>query len=251
MFGATHLRPHALASGQAASGAARMVKYCMRLNVIFGALLAKNVCVSAAHGDIHLRVDADKGPIVRFYPNGVFGNMARPAKPQPETPFFAPLIGNIYPQKQKTRSTRPRPEVALAQFCGTKKPWVLIKIIQPGHITVALINRKSKTIEWFDPSGQYKRDPRTQETEYSMWVYNLELLFDNMLPGYKFIVVNKAQTHQSHEFDLYCQTWIYWYVFMRLVAGHNRRQIMQALQQDTPAQRVERIRNFAEFALTL
>ena len=66
-----------------------------------------------------------------------------------------------------------------------------------------------------------------------------------------FITVNKGQTFQEDEIDDYCQTWIFWYLFQRIVVGESRRSIMAALMRDTPKQRVERIRAFSRYALTL
>lgn len=106
-----------------------------------------------------------------------------------------------------------------------------IKIHTPGHLSIALWDIKKNTIEIFDPNGSSRN--LTAGLQYNSMKY----LFENAkikLPLIKFVNSNSLQLDAN---DKWCQTYIYYYLYQRLLVNEPIYRIILALHKMTRAER--------------
>jgi len=166
---------------------------------------------------------------------------------------------------------------------GGIKPWywksrgkrfVIVKVGLPGHYSLALIDRKKKRIEYFDScgnhpdttfySGHRKRYKRTCVTKITKTYHEYEInILKQVLDkfcidpdtgkSFEFILVNDRYL-QKNKNDLYCQTWIYYYLYKRLIEKKSIIEIIENLYELDKKKEdycLKHIISFSEFILYL
>lgn len=95
---------------------------------------------------------------------------------------------------------------------------------------------KQKRLEIFDASGE------TGHTHLqTLMVEKLKEWGLNKIPSLDVKFVNKQYLQKE---DRYCQTYIYWYIYQRVLVGEPWYRVVQTLQQATPMQRFQTMTNF-------
>jgi len=120
----------------------------------------------------------------------------------------------------------------LKQLDSIKTPYIALMIGYFDHISIMLVDKYYKCIEYFDTS--YKQKYRNQ----------LKEICDIYFPDYLFICVNDNLYIQKSYYDVYCQTWIFYYLYQRLYKCISHRIIMDTLNMVNDNERVDIIRNF-------
>ena len=122
------------------------------------------------------------------------------------------------------------------------EPFRAFKLATTGHISIALWDVKSNSLEIFDPYGDDLRYVPFQESL-------VRTLFSKY-PGPKpdrVTFVNKTNLQAQDPSDIYCQTWIYWYLYERTVNGKSAKETLQTAYKLHPLQRTDMIRSFWHF----
>jgi hypothetical protein len=126
----------------------------------------------------------------------------------------------------------------LGLLCGAGQSWRAITIGTPGHISIALWNVPRKTMEIFDSSGIPRGD--------NMWPGIVEVLQKLVGKDVRIEIVNDQYLQQE---DILCQTWIWYYVYMRIAKGERVGVLIRRLQAMSPMQRFQEISQFWNFLL--
>ena len=100
-----------------------------------------------------------------------------------------------------------------------KKRWIVVKIGLEGHYTVALIDQKMKKIELFDSGGDND----------SCFTKRVKRLFEICKPGYTFVSLQK-ESLQDDDHDGYCQTWVWIWLYYRLIKEYSHTQFKRVFQ---------------------
>jgi len=140
---------------------------------------------------------------------------------------------------------------------------ILIKIRIPGHVVIILWNINDNTMELFDPSAGEETMELIEEImtiifNGGVFLHNV-LVFDDSL-GYSpqkrydlendpLIIRVTNKNIQILPEDLYCQTWIYYYIYMRLVKGISYKEIIKYLEDIPVEKRLEMIEEFWNFLI--
>jgi len=101
-----------------------------------------------------------------------------------------------------------------------------------GHVSLVLIDTNNKIIEWFD----------TSDTEPCMFDPVISKIKE-YLPDYEIVKVNTYYI-QEDENDIYCQTWIYYYVWKRLYKKKDYKSIIDKIMSKDKKSRTDVIRKF-------
>jgi hypothetical protein len=129
------------------------------------------------------------------------------------------------------------------EFCG-KEPFRAFKLSTSAHVAIALWDMSDGALEVFDASGS---DPESKRTIFQQSL--LRTLFSKH-PGPKPTRVKFVNTEQLQEREaMYCQTWIYWYLYERAINQKSAAQTLQLAQKLHPQQRADMIRSFWHFLL--
>ncbi|QKF93668.1 hypothetical protein QKU48_gp0210 [Fadolivirus algeromassiliense] len=101
------------------------------------------------------------------------------------------------------------------------------------HISIMIINNINKIIEWFD-TAPLNKDEKNIVTN----------TVNKYLPYYNIKIVNKKYYIQESDYDIYCQTWIYYFTYKRLYKNKDSIKIFTSLMKHNKEKRVDIIRNF-------
>ena len=134
-----------------------------------------------------------------------------------------------------------------------------IKIVQPGHISIALYYPKKGLLEYFDTYGSKYKKPRWRNGEpinprYQwasakcsmdrslLYMLNeLKFFFKKYsLPLYNVVAINcdyDLQEKTSNLFteadaDVYCQTWIHYYIYQKYFNNWTTQQTIENFQKN-------------------
>lgn len=131
--------------------------------------------------------------------------------------------------------TRTKTEVKLNP--NIKKKYIVVKITTPGHYVIALINQRLKKVEFFNPGGS------------DHWVTSrTKKMFSEIVPGYKFINL-QTQSLQDHDYDGFCQTWIWVWLYCRLHKEWSHQMFKRTFQVLSDEERTELIRDIHYFMI--
>lgn len=112
------------------------------------------------------------------------------------------------------------------------KRWVVVKIALPGHYAVALVDQRLRKVEFFDAGGVHED-----------WIIRrVKSLFSATLPSYK-LVISQRELLQEDEYDGYCQTWVWVWLYFRLYRGWSHTQFKRLFQPLKAKDRVQCVRD--------
>lgn len=102
-----------------------------------------------------------------------------------------------------------------------------------GHISIMIVDNKNKIIEWFDtaPPNKIEKTKLLEKIKY-------------YLPSYKITIVNNKHHIQKSNYDVYCQTWIYYFIYKRIHKKKQPAQIINNLMKYNRENRVDIVRKF-------
>lgn len=125
-----------------------------------------------------------------------------------------------------------------AQEC--KHRFQAFKIGEAAHIVIWLFDRKRFTMEIFDSAGEKMKRRFVHKV--------LDIIFgkDKPRPSWRF--VNNRQL-QEDPTDIYCQTYIYYYLYQRLLVGEPAYRILQNLQKMDPKERINHVQQFWRYLI--
>lgn len=124
-------------------------------------------------------------------------------------------------------------------FCHNKK-YIAFRFGSPGHIAILLWDLTANVAEFFDPSST----TNTKDT------YPWLTFFRTVRHPPRFKNVNAFNQFQSeNEDDKYCQTYIYYYLYERVIHQQTPDAIMTYLKTIGAKNRIALMRQFAEFML--
>lgn len=101
-----------------------------------------------------------------------------------------------------------------------------------GHVSVSIVDINNKIIEWFDTID-------TQNDIYEP----IKNKIKEYLPDYEIFKANREDI-QKDDSDLYCQTWIYYYIYHRLYKKKSIKIILDKLMSKDKKRRIDVIRQF-------
>ena len=111
------------------------------------------------------------------------------------------------------------------------KGWVVVKIALPGHYAVALVDQHLKKVEFFDSGGVHED-----------WIIKrVKSLFGGILPRTCLHIV-QTEMLQADNYDGYCQTWIWVWLYYRLVEKYTHMQFKRLFQKMEEKERTECVR---------
>lgn len=114
------------------------------------------------------------------------------------------------------------------------KPYIALKLGSPGHVALALYDAHHNIIEIFDSSGS---------SSNTIWSAMIKQVFPNKI---NIVFVNDQFLQKE---DKYCQTYIYWYVYQRVLVGEPRYRVVQELQRMSPGERFMLMNQFWNFLI--
>lgn len=110
--------------------------------------------------------------------------------------------------------------------------YIALMVGQDGHVSIILIDNDNETIEYFDTVNDSFKE------------HALNDVIDFYFPSYRFKVVNNGTDIQESNYDVYCQTWIFYYIYQRLYNNKTSDEIMEKLKLTNSEERVDIIRDF-------
>jgi len=116
------------------------------------------------------------------------------------------------------------------------KPFRAFRFCLSNHVVVGLWDVKKNVLEMFDSGGAPKQYAKIY---FSM----VDLLFRNVSnkPRYKVVNTIDLQTDKS---DKFCQTWIYYYIYQRVLVGEPAHRIITKLAKMSGKERLTEILAF-------
>ena len=118
------------------------------------------------------------------------------------------------------------------------KRWVVVKIALPGHYAVALVDQHLKKVEFFDSGGVHED-----------WIIKkVRALFAAILPAAKINIVQTMML-QMDDYDGYCQTWIWVWLYFRLSKEWSHVQFKKVFQKMEEKERTECVRTAHYFLI--
>lgn len=126
------------------------------------------------------------------------------------------------------------------RMCDLKRKPVVIKINTLGHIFVAVYFPEVATLEIFDPSG-FQGPVAMMFTKHLAGIVKKRWEIQRK-PIVR--VFGLGQPIQISKEDLYCQTWIWWWVYRRVIEGCDGNTIQKYLVTLNEKERVEEIKVF-------
>ena len=121
---------------------------------------------------------------------------------------------------------------------ATCKRWIVVKIALPGHYAAALIDQRLKRVEFFDSGGIHED-----------WIIRrVRELFAATLPTFRLNIV-QTEMLQLDEMDGYCQTWIWVWLYFRLVKKYSHMQFKRLFQKMGEKERTECMREAHYFLI--
>lgn len=153
-----------------------------------------------------------------------------------------------------------------------------IKILQPGHISLCLYYPHKGLLEYFDSYGSKYKSPKWRNDEpinpryqwlsakYALDRCILYLLnqlkpyFQSFgLPLYNVVAINCSCDLQKKttklftevDADVYCQTWIYYYVYCKYTNNWTTKQTIENFQHTKPKVRLQKIEQFWRYLMEM
>jgi hypothetical protein len=122
-------------------------------------------------------------------------------------------------------------------FCGPGVRYRIIPVDVPKHVAILLWDTEKRRVELFDSGGVSQLEERD-------WVDIVPFLF----PIGTTLVVANRENLQEAAGDIYCQTWVWYYVYHR-VLGERAGHLVRRLQALSSARRMQEIQLFWNFLL--
>lgn len=122
--------------------------------------------------------------------------------------------------------------------------YIIIKICVPGHVSLALWDTISKEIELFDSGGMHSM---IQLTVLALRQAISMLDLGDTLKDIR--IVNQKYLQVLPE-DTYCQTWIYFYLYLRFYLNYSSEDINDYFVDLLPAEKLKLIEDFRNIVLS-
>lgn len=163
---------------------------------------------------------------------------------------FSTANATFAPLTEKPRSTfitEAAVKIRTGEFCQDRKqPFRAWKIGTNRHVAVALWDPESKIVEVFDPAGS-ARDNKITIIQEKL----IRSLFTNH-PGPPFdkMIFTNRYNLQELPSDRFCQTWIYWYLYERIIRKKSIKETLESAHKLHPELRQTMIASFWHFLET-
>lgn len=148
-----------------------------------------------------------------------------------------------FPQKQPeliVYTVTPFAQTLANRSVGCKSIYRAFKLATPGHIAIALWNTEIDHLEIFDSSGIGTHTVLQQKLVEQLW------------PNPK----SRPATHYVNQFslqntayDMFCQTWIYIYLDLRVLRGKSPTQVVAFLHSLSPEKRFAYTTNYFDLII--
>lgn len=120
----------------------------------------------------------------------------------------------------------------------------------PGHISIGILwphkGKRKAFIEHFDSRG-INESIQAGGGSF-LFLPNMRTFFKNQFGIDKLKTVNNVD-FQEVELDVYCQTWIFYFVYMRLIHKHSAARIRTCIDMLTATQKLDEIKRFQHWLL--
>lgn len=110
------------------------------------------------------------------------------------------------------------------------------------HISVAIVWKKERHIEFFDSRG-----PNVSFKEIKEWFADQPFCDSFVNTNADFDIQSEGHRGGREEVDVYCQTWIYYYVYCRLVHGYSSKLVVRTLEELPAEARLELVKSFQQW----
>lgn len=149
---------------------------------------------------------------------------------------------NLLPGEEYVEAFWTRAAILLKQ-CPGGQPFVAWKVSVRNHATLWLWDRRRKMIEVFDSAGF--DNPYYERRHINVLI---GMLFPEKKERPSIRRINRIDI-QADKKDQYCQTYIYYYLYQRVMVGEPHHRIVQHLHNLSPAQRLSLIQTFWDFII--
>ena len=192
--------------------------------------IVPEICLSNDFAD--LNVDAEKHTVIEPYSRtGQFKLSMHE--------FDSSGIGSL--KEKPIEYTETAVRMLDAGYCA-KKRYIAFKIREKLHILIALWDLKENVLELFDTSYRHYSDDRGVIPQAVL------KFFRPVEDPPVFVIVNKTEDLQAgNPKDIYCQTYIYYYLYERVKRKRDGTEIVTNLGKLKPEQRVLLMQRFNEF----
>lgn len=202
-------------------------------------LFSGSVCMSSNAVDLSLLVD-ETPKMARWRNEGILFY---------QSPFSKANAAFSVPtdEPRSIFITEAAVKLRTGEFCQERKqPYRAFKLATIGHISIALWDLENKIIEVFDPSGSGGSNYHTLFQNQLL----RELFWKNPGPPFEKIRFTNLANLQEERSDNFCQTWIYWYLYERIINKKSPKETLESAQKLHPKERLTMIASFWHFLET-
>jgi hypothetical protein len=125
----------------------------------------------------------------------------------------------------------------------TQPRWRAFKLATTGHVAIALWDLSDGILEVFDSGGSAHDNVHTQQQE--QLIRHLFTKYPG--PPFSKLRFTNFSSLQTDASDRFCQTWIYWYLYERVINKHLPEDVIQLAKKLTKEERLNTITNFWHF----